>query len=219
MAIYNLKFNGPDVTSSWWRLYGSDEIATADDKVYLSWEGSTVATWDNDPDITSLSVNGVTYYRGQFKVLTQPEGNTFVYAEAWGVGVMVTDQPEADQWGVELRDVNGVTKYSTVDTTWNYIGSFLAPAGTVASKSFPGAANFSTNVMRLQYDTIPGNQDASLHTVTVGTAANGWTWTAYPSEPKGVNVTDPSKNNKYTEGVTNKIIGASVSTLVILLGR
>lgn len=93
-------------------------------------------------------------------------------------------------YGLEIRKANGSKLFSTDDSTWNYVGHFVAPAGQSITKTFPSLALASEVITQRSFvGNPPDNQEAIIHEVA------------------------PLSGNQV------RAYGGSVSTLVVVLAR
>lgn len=69
--------------------------------------------------------------------------------------------------GVQLATSAGQVFFDSDHVMWNYLGSFIAPAGGGASLNIP-AMSLCTNFLlqRSFVDSPPGNQEAYIHDVS-----------------------------------------------------
>lgn len=80
--------------------------------------------------------------------------------------------------GIKLVNHFNVEIYNTETVTWNYVGSFVASAASSSSQSFSILNELPEYIIqRHQYNDIPLDKKANLHTVSV----SGTTVTASPA--------------------------------------
>lgn len=92
-------------------------------------------------------------------------------------------------YGIALWNQSGTKFFDTTSQTWNYIGSFIAPANVNGSQTFSALAECSDAIMqRSLVDSVPNNQEGYLHTVT-------------------------------RSGTTISYSGGNVPTMIVVLGR
>jgi len=91
--------------------------------------------------------------------------------------------------GIQLFNANGQMFFNTDTQTWNYIGSFIAPANASSSQVMPTLDLMTeTLFQRSGVDITPTNQEGLIHTVT-------------------------------QSGTTVSATGGTVRTLITVLGR
>ena len=67
---------------------------------------------------------------------------------------------------MKIWDANGDITYSTTDITWNYIGSYTAPANT--SITFTGIRQTNEHkVIRQMVNQLSSDDEAYIHTYTL----------------------------------------------------
>jgi len=67
-------------------------------------------------------------------------------------------------FGISLFTPSGHKFFSTESTTWNYVGSFIAPANASASRTFDVLSMISEVIIQRSFiDSPPGNQEAIIH--------------------------------------------------------
>ncbi len=92
-------------------------------------------------------------------------------------------------YGLTLYNRNGVAFFSSESITWNFVGSFIAPAGGSASAVFPTLALMTEVIIQRQFmNSIPDSQAAYIH-------------------------------NASRSGTTVSASGGAVQTLITVLGR
>jgi hypothetical protein len=68
--------------------------------------------------------------------------------------------------GIQMWDSAGVLIYSSADITWNYLGSFTAPANT--STTFTGIPQMTEHkVIRQMVNQLTSDDEAYIHTYTL----------------------------------------------------
>lgn len=69
-------------------------------------------------------------------------------------------------YGIQLFNSRGEMYFNTETQTWNFIGSFIAPANETINVSFP-IFDRLTEVLfqRSAVDNAPANQEGLIHTV------------------------------------------------------
>lgn len=79
-------------------------------------------------------------------------------------------------YGLTLYNASGVAYFSSETITWNFVGSFIAPAGSSCSFDFPLIASMTEVILQRQFvDSAPNNQEAYIHTVNRnGTAVSAF---------------------------------------------
>jgi len=69
-------------------------------------------------------------------------------------------------YGIEIWDSAGVLTYSSTDITWNFLGSFTAPANT--SVTFTGIVQTPAyKVVRQMVNQLTSDDEAYIHTYTI----------------------------------------------------
>jgi hypothetical protein len=76
--------------------------------------------------------------------------------------------------GLAIYNAQGVAFFSTESITWNFIGSFIAPANSAASAVFPSLSLMTEVLIQRQFiDAVPDNQAAYIHTaIRTGTTVS-----------------------------------------------
>jgi hypothetical protein len=84
--------------------------------------------------------------------------------------------------GIALYRADGRKFFSTESTTWNYVGSFIAPKLTTKSMSFPDITQYTTIIIQTNLvGSPPSNQEGNIHNIS----KNGTTVTAtYVASPR-----------------------------------
>lgn len=92
-------------------------------------------------------------------------------------------------FGIQVFDSGGSTTFSTEDVTWNYIGSFIAPANQEFYFSLPITMP-EYLVTRLMLNQATGDDEAYVHSYQiVNYWFGGWTVRAYPPSTTGTTAT------------------------------
>jgi len=81
-------------------------------------------------------------------------------------------------YGIELFTPSGVKFFSTESTTWNFVGSFIAPANESADRTYNVLSLIGEVIMQRSFiGGVPDNQEAYIHNVSrssnVITASSG----------------------------------------------
>ena len=69
--------------------------------------------------------------------------------------------------GISLYTASGAKFFSTDSQTWNYIGSFIAPANATGTATFSTLSLMSEVIFqRSAVDNVPSNQEGYIHDVS-----------------------------------------------------
>lgn len=84
---------------------------------------------------------------------------------------MVWSPPPKTVHGLEIRNANNDVVFSSPDTTWNYLGYFVAPAGEEVTVQIPSAFLVNTIDIQRSYLNQPlARQESVIHKVSYSEA-------------------------------------------------
>lgn len=70
-------------------------------------------------------------------------------------------------YGLEIRRPDGSKLFSTDDSTWNYVGHFIAPANQAVTQTFPSLSLAGEVITQRSFvGNPPDNQEAIIHQVS-----------------------------------------------------
>lgn len=71
-------------------------------------------------------------------------------------------------YGLEIRKPDGSKMFSTDDSTWNYVGHFIAPANQSVTQTFPSLSLAVEVITQRSFvGNPPDNQEAIIHQAQV----------------------------------------------------
>ena len=68
-------------------------------------------------------------------------------------------------FGISLYTADGKEFFSTKSSTWSYVGSFVANAGSTAQRTFDALNIISETIIQRSFlNSVPDSQEAIIHT-------------------------------------------------------